>query len=135
MYRELERRFRLVVVALRRIKHREVVVRLRQLGKILGKAGEDLDRVLHALLFGEDESFQEASLRIARHRLQVDLDLVEGRLQLLLAVELLGFLEVVRRRCPRHRRRAEHDCKERRHEAAKHGDSVANSLQHRVIIC
>jgi hypothetical protein len=93
--RELEDGLRALVVALRGVEHREVVVGLGQLGKFLGEAHEDLDRLGGLLLFGQHQSSQETSLGILRLALDVHVHLVERRGQLSLAVELLGLLEVV----------------------------------------
>ena len=93
--RELERRLRLVVVAERSVEHREVVVGLGKLRKVLGEAGEDLDRLVDLLLLGEDESAEEAALRLARLCLEVGVHAFHRRLEPALRVELLRLAQVV----------------------------------------
>src|SRR5688572_28937541 len=63
--RLLERDTRLFVLPLPGVDHREVVVRLGQVGKILREAGEDVDRFARVALLREDHRLEEARLRIA----------------------------------------------------------------------
>ena len=91
----LERLARLLVLALGRIQHREVVVRFRQLGIVLGELGEDVDRLRRLVLVGEDQALEEAALCIARLGGEELVDLVERLRVLLLAQQGRGIGELV----------------------------------------
>src|SRR5688572_18781488 len=93
--RHLERGTRLVVLSLRGIKHGEVVVRLRQLGKFLRELGEDLDRVVGFVLFGENKTSHEAPARILGLALQKSVDALQCAVELALLQQLARFLQFV----------------------------------------
>ncbi len=125
---ELERRLRLVVVALRGVEHREIVVGLGQFRVVLGEPGEHHDRLGVPLLLGEEQALEEPALRLARLRLQIGVDLLHGRLHLALAVEFLRLAQVVggsgeRAACKGHRQRGDG------------GGKAPVRCKHRVIIC
>ena len=94
---ELKRGLGLVEGTLGRVEHRQVVVRLGELGVVLGEGREGLDRLVRLVLFREDQAPQETALGFLGLRLEVRIDLLERRLQAAGLVEALGFLEVVGR--------------------------------------
>ncbi|MPN47203.1 hypothetical protein SDC9_194804 [bioreactor metagenome] len=91
----LQRRACLVILVLPGVEHRQVVVRLRQLGVVLGQAGEGLDGVARLARLGLDHALEKAHLRIARLGGQVLLDLGQCVGQLAAAHQLADVGVVV----------------------------------------
>ncbi len=94
-YCHFERGARLVVLALRGVEHGQVVVGLRQLGKILRQLGEDRDRVVGLVLVGKDHPLEEAPARVLGLSLEVGIDAVERSVELFLLEKLIGFLQAI----------------------------------------
>lgn len=69
--RHLEVLARALVVAARRVQDGEVVVRLGQLGIVLGEGAEDRQRLVRAREFGQDHAAQEAAVGVLRPRGEV----------------------------------------------------------------
>ena len=91
----LERLARFFVLPLRRVEHREIVVRLGKLGVILGELGEDVDRISRLVLLGEDQALEEPALRVLGLLREILIDTFERLRLLTLLEEFADVLELI----------------------------------------
>ena len=97
VYCQFQRGFGFIVIALARIKHRKVVVRLWKFREVLGEAGKYLDGLCRLFLFGEDQPFQKTSLCILGLLGKSTIDFDEGLVGFALLIQARSLLGVFHR--------------------------------------
>ena len=95
--RQFQRGARFVVVSLACIEYGEVVIWLGQFRIIFRKAGENLDRVGAAFLFGIDQALEKACLCILRLQYQRRVDFCQCEIVFALLVKARGLFGIFRR--------------------------------------
>ena len=90
-YGHLQLPARVLVAALARVEHRQVVVRLGQFRELLAQCREHVDGLLSAVLLREDDALQEARARIARVLAEVGVQARQGCGDVALLMQLDGL--------------------------------------------